>query len=394
MLSPRSDSRRPHVFLDNAASAPPDPAVLAHMAKVDTRLAANPSSVHRPGLRAMREVELARARIAERLGADPDAIVFTSGGTEANNLALKGAVWAAPPSRRHLLVSAIEHPCVLETAQWLRDTGQASLDIIPVDAAGRVDPQKVAAMIRPDTLLVSVMHANNEVGTLQPLAELGQICRASGVLFHTDACQSFCKVPLDVGALPIDLVTINGHKVHGPKGVGALCIRPGVQLAPLLHGGGHEEGMRSGTLNVPGIAGFGTAVVQYAEGDGPRMKALASELLDQLRARIPGLRINGQGPSGVGNILNIAVPGLSGKLLFMELDRRGIAVSSSSACHATKLTPSHVLLAMGYDPEAADEALRISLGRFTTPADLEALRDTLVDIVQNQSATTPGQDVP
>ena len=383
---PRPHGRRPHVFLDNAASAPPDPAVLDHMSKVDRRHAANPSSVHRPGLRAMREVELARHRIAARLGVEPDTIVFTSGGTEANNLALKGAVWAAPRHRRHLLVSSIEHPCVLETAAWLHHTGQAEVSHIPVDPLGQVDPTTVARMIRPDTLLVSVMHANNEVGTLQPLHAIGEVCRAAGVLLHTDACQSFCKVPLDASALPIDLITINGHKVHGPKGVGALYVRPGVALSPLFHGGGHEEGMRSGTLNVPGIAGFGTAVHVYPPADGPRMAALTRTLLGWLNEALPGVRVNGAGPDGVGNILNISVPGHSGKALFMALDRRGVAVSSSSACHATKLTPSHVLLAMGYSDEQADEALRISLGRFTTRADIEALRDTLVDIVHTASA--------
>jgi len=392
-VSTRFAKRRPHVFLDNAASAPPDPLVLAEMAKVDAAQSANPSSVHRPGLRAMRAVELARHRIAERLGVEPDTVVFTSGGTEANNLALKGAVWAAPPDRRHVLVSTIEHPCVLETAAWLQATGQAEVEHIPVDRTGRVDPGTVEKMLRPDTLLVSVMHANNEVGTLQPMEALGRVCREAGVLFHTDACQSFCKVPLDVGALPIDLVTINGHKVHGPKGVGALYIRPGVELMPLLHGGGHEEGMRSGTLNVPGIAGFGVAVESYPTADGPRMADLTRTLLGWLEKALPELRVNGEGADGVGNILNISVPGRSGKDLFMELDRRGIAVSSSSACNAAKLTPSHVLLAMGYSPLEADEALRISLGRFTTLADLGELRDTLVDIVHTTEVTLGRQDV-
>ena len=376
--------KSPRIFLDNAASASPDPAVVARVTAIQTKWSANPSSVHRPGLRAMREVEMARVIIGERLGATgalADGLIFTSGGTEANNLALKGAVWAAPRDRRHLLVSAIEHPCVLDTAEWLAQTGQAEVDHIPVDRLGRVTPEALRARMRPDTLLVSVMQANNEVGTVQPLSQLGRICQEYGALLHTDACQSFCKVPLDVGELPVDLITINAHKVHGPKGVGALWVRPGVALTPLQHGGGHEGGLRSGTLNVAGIAGFGEAVSRYGIDDAPRMTHQARALLDRLRTAIPSLRLNGEGPDGAGNILNISVPGISGKQLFMDLDRRGIAVSSSSACHATKLTPSHVLLAMGYDPEQADEALRISLGRFTTDTDLDAIFHALVDLV-------------
>lgn len=372
------------VFLDSAASAPLDPEVASVVARVARDRGANPSSVHRPGLRAMREVEFARMTIADRLGGDPDALVFTSGGTEANNLALKGSVWAAPPDRRHILVSAIEHPCVLEAAAWLHDTGQAQVELVPVDARGRVDPATVASMLRDDTLLVSVMHANNELGTLQDLAAIGAVCHARGARLHTDACQSFCKVPLDVSALPVDLVTINAHKVHGPKGVGALYVRPGTPLVPLQHGGGHEGGLRSGTLNTPGIAGFGAAVARYDEAEGDRLRGLAADLLAALRRDLPTLRVNGAGvdPDGVGNILNLSIPGLSGKQLFMALDRRGIAVSSSSACNAAKLTPSHVLLALGHAPVVADEALRVSLGRFTNPDDLAALRATLVAVVR------------
>lgn len=380
----RARRRPPRIFLDNAASASPDPVVVERVTAVQHKSSANPSSVHRPGLRAMREVELARNIIAEKLGATGalvDGLIFTSGGTEANNLALKGAVWAAPRDRRHLLVSAIEHPCVLDTADWLAQTGQAEVDRLPVDRMGRVSPDTLRAHLRPDTLLVSVMHANNEVGTVQPLRELAQICREHGTLLHTDACQSFCKVPLDVSEIAVDLITVNAHKVHGPKGVGALWARPGVELTPLQHGGGHEGGLRSGTLNVAGIAGFGEAVLRFGTDEAPRMASQARAFLQRLRAAIPSLRLNGEGPDGAGNIINISVPGLSGKQLFMDLDRRGIAVSSSSACHATKLTPSHVLLAMGYEPQEADEALRISLGRFTKTTDLDALYHALIDLI-------------
>ena len=381
--------KRKRVFLDCAASAPLDPAVAETVVQVARQRSANPSSVHRPGLRAMREVELARMRVAGRLGGDPDALVFTSGGTEANNLAIKGAVWAAPRDRKHVLVSSIEHPCVLEAADWLQHTGQAEVERIPVDRLGRVLPATLERMLRPDTLIVSVMHANNEVGTVQDLVSLGELSHRVGALFHTDACQSFCKVPLDVGSMPVDLVTINAHKVHGPKGVGALYVRPGVAIAPLQHGGGHEGGLRSGTLNVPGIAGFGAAVEAFAAEDGPRMTAMMVQLVEEVRGQHPNLRVNGMGPTGVGNILNISIPGRSGKVLFMSLDRVGIAVSSSSACHSTKLTPSHVLLAMGYTETEADEGLRVSCGRFTTTDEVTLFRDALFELLRRPPEDSP-----
>jgi cysteine desulfurase len=232
------------------------------------------------------------------------------------------------------------------------------------------------------------MHANNEVGTIQDLPALVNLAHSAGARFHTDACQSFCKIPLNVATLPVDLVTINAHKVHGPKGVGALYVRPGLALAPLMHGGGHEDGRRSGTLNVPGIAGFGAAVAAFGTDDGARMAELTRHLLARLRRHHPDLRVHGEGPAGAGNILNIAKPGRSGKVLFMELDRRGVSVSSSSACHSTKLTPSHVLLAMGFDDTEADEGLRISIGRFTTQAQIDVFSEALLDILRAPAGPT------
>ncbi|RME21358.1 MAG: cysteine desulfurase [Deltaproteobacteria bacterium] len=382
-------ARRPRIYLDNAASTPVDPEVAARMHEVQLHQGANPASVHRDGLRAAREVELARARIAERLGCPPETLTFTGCATEANNMVLKGVVWSATarrgaPSRPpHVVVSAIEHPSILDVAAWLERSGQARVTRLPVDRQGRVSADTLAAALDDDTVLVSVMHVNNEVGTIQPLAELGAVCRDRGVLFHSDACQGFLKETLDLSTLPVDLLTINAHKVHGPKGVGALYQRPGVELTPLLHGGGHESGRRSGTLNVAGIAGFGEAVVRYTADEVDRIGALRDLLVTRLSTRIPDLRIHSPPTGAVCNIVNLAVPGHSGKKLFMALDRRGIQVSSSSACHSTKLTPSHVLLAMGLDDRQADEALRVSLGRFTRPEDLDALVDALVDILES-----------
>lgn len=386
----RTAPARPvQIYLDSAASAPVDPAVAAKMADVQGRFGANPSSVHKAGLRAAREVELARMRLAARLNCPPEALTFTGCATEANNLALKGVLWASPPDRRHLIVSAIEHPSVLGVARWLEQTGQARLTVLPVNADGRVTPEVLARALAPDTVLVSVMHANNEVGTIQPLAALGQLCRDHGVLLHTDACQSFLKVPIDLAALPVDLLSINAHKVHGPKGVGALYIRPGVTLTPMLHGGGHENGLRAGTLNVPGIAGFGEAVERFTAHELDRIAELRAHLLGRLARDLPQHRRNSPDADALCNIVNVDIPGHTGKTLFQALDRRGIRVSSSSACHSTKLTPSPVLLAMGLDAPTADRALRISLGRFNTVDEVDALMDALVDIVAHAAPVAP-----
>jgi cysteine desulfurase len=381
--------RPAQIYLDSAASAPIDPAVTAKMVDVQGRFGANPASVHKAGLRAAREVELARMRIAARLGCPPETLTFTGCATEANNLALKGALWASPPDRRHLIVSAIEHPSVLGVARWLEQTGQARLTVLPVNAEGRVLPEVLDRALAPDTALVSVMHANNEVGTIQPLAALGQLCRERGVLLHTDACQSFLKVPIDLATMPVDLLSINAHKVHGPKGVGALYIRPGVTLTPLLHGGGHENGLRAGTLNVPGIAGFGQAVERFTADELARIVRLRVHLLGRLVRQLPQHRRNSPDTDALCNIVNVDIPGHNGKTLFQALDRRGIRVSSSSACHSTKLTPSPVLLAMGLDAPTADRALRISLGRLNTIDEVDALMDALVEIVAHAPPGVP-----
>ncbi len=379
--APTRGPAHPAVYLDCAASTPVDDDVTAVMLDVQRTLGANPSSVHKAGLRAAREVERARIRIAERIGCAPECILFTSCATEANNQVLKGVFGPGGRPGAHLVLSSVEHPSVHEVATFLEQTGQARVTRIPVDSAGRVGLADLAAALQPDTALVSIMHANNEVGTLQPVAAIGALCRERGVLFHTDACQSFLKVPIDLKALPIDFLTLNAHKVHGPKGVGALYARAGVTLAPLLHGGGHERNLRSGTLNVAGIAGFGEAVARYPDTENARIAGLRTYLLHALHTAFPDLRENSPSTDCIGNIVNVSFPGRSGKWLFQELDRRNIQVSASSACHSTKLTPSHVLLAMGQDPQTADEALRISLGRFNTPSDITALCDALVALL-------------
>lgn len=371
----------PRIYLDHAASTSLDEAAATRMADV-ARASGNASSVHSAGVWATREVERARMRIADALGASPEEITFTSGATEANNFALKGVVWSGRRARPHLIVSAVEHPSISEPAAWLQAAGHARVTTLPVDSAGRVRAADVEAALGPDTVLVSVQHVNNETGVLHPVAEIGRICRAAEVLFHVDASQGFQKAPLNVAAMHIDLLTASGHKLHGPKGVGVLYAREGVSLVPLLHGGGHERGVRGGTLNAPAIAGFGEAVLRYTPADVERITGLQQHFERELRALFPNVRIHGADAPRVPMISNFAVPGQSGKALFLELDRRGILVSASSACHSTLLTPSGVLIAMGLSPAEANEALRVSFGRSTTVGDVDTLLHALTTIIK------------
>jgi cysteine desulfurase len=373
------------VYLDHAASTPVLAAVAARVAEV-AQVAANPASVHSAGVWATREVERARMVLAGALGAEDTEILFTSGASEANNAALKGVVFAARRTRPELLVSAVEHPSVLEPARWLDSMGLARLTVLPVDAAGRVRLEDVAAAIGPDTLLVSVQLANNETGVIHPVVAIGALCRARGVLLHCDASQGLCKTPVDVRACGIDLLTASGHKLHGPKGVGLLYVREGVAIEALLHGGGHERGLRGGTLNAPAIAGFGVAVGDYSAQEAERVAAMRDEFEAGLRALFPEVRIHGGGAARIGTISNFALPGRSGKLLFQALDRRGVLVSASSACHSTLLTPSAVLTAMGLTDEEANEAVRVSFGRSTTAADVDTILAALRDHEQEVNA--------
>ena len=373
------------MYLDHAASTPVLAAVAARVAEV-AQVAANPASVHSAGVWATREVERARMVLAGALGAEDTEILFTSGASEANNAALKGVVFAARRTRPELLVSAVEHPSVLEPARWLDSMGLARLTVLPVDAAGRVRLEDVAAAIGPDTLLVSVQLANNETGVIHPVVAIGALCRARGVLLHVDASQGLCKTPVDVRACGIDLLTASGHKLHGPKGVGLLYVREGVAIEALLHGGGHERGLRGGTLNAPAIAGFGVAVGDYGAQEAERVAAMRDQFEAGLRALFPEVRIHGGGAARIGTISNFALPGRSGKLLFQALDRRGVLVSASSACHSTLLTPSAVLTAMGLTDEEANEAVRVSFGRSTTAADVDTILAALRDHEQEVNA--------
>ncbi|MCX5795222.1 MAG: cysteine desulfurase family protein [Elusimicrobia bacterium] len=359
------------IYLDNAATTRPCPAALRAMDDCARRCYGNPASWHRRGVEAAKAVERARGTLARALGSQPDEIVFTSGGTEANNLALKGVAWTLGRSRRQILVSAVEHPSVSAAAKALARWGW-TVTVLPVDAKGFVAPSRVAAALTARTALVSVMHANHEIGTIEPVAEIGRLCRKRGVLFHTDACQSFCKEPLDLRRLPIDLLSVNGHKVHGPKGVGALYVRRGLRLAPLLDGGGQEGGLRSGTLNTPAIAGFAAAVEDFPAAAPAEMRRLRDRLLAGLLRGAAGLRLNGPAQGRLCGNLSVTLPATEVKPLLQRLSAAGVFASAGAACHSAQTAPSPVLRAIGLTPRQAGRTLRLSLGRYTTRAQVDA----------------------
>ncbi|MFN9923096.1 MAG: cysteine desulfurase family protein [Cyanobacteriota bacterium] len=361
-------------YLDHHATTPCDPAVVAAMAPWWSQTFANPASRnHRPGLEAAAAVERARGRLARAVGAAPEQVIFTSGATEANNLALKGVAEAALTRgnpRRRIVSVVTEHRAVLDPLAWLQRQG-FPLQLLPVDADGLLDPTTLEAALGDDTLLVSVMAANNEIGVLQPLAAIGALCRARGVLFHCDAAQAVGQIPLTLEPLGIDLLSLSGHKLYGPKGVGALVKRPEVPLAPQLHGGGQEGGLRAGTLAVPLIVGLGEAVdlaLVDREARRQRLGALRQRLWQGLAA-LGDVRRNGHPEQRLAHNLNVCIGGVDGQRLHRLL-RRSLAVSSGSAC--SQGSPSHVLAALGRSRQEAAASIRFGLGRATQPAEITA----------------------
>jgi len=370
----------PPIYLDANATTPLDPRVAAVMRDA-LDLFGNPSSGHAYGREARAALDLARARVAALLGCSPAEIVFTSGGTEANNHALKGAAWARAGRGRHLVISAVEHPAVRGPAAWLAARGWETTTV-PVDRDGRVDPADVARAVRPDTVLVSVMHANNEVGTLQPIAEIAGIARAAGALMHTDAAQSAGKVAVRVGELGIDLLSLAGHKLYGPKGVGALFVRGGVTIENLSHGAGHEAGRRPGTESVLLAAGLGEAArIAAAElGDElPRLTRLRDRLEAALVAGCPDAVVHARGAERLPNTLSLGFPGARADRLLAALP--GVACSAGAACHGGGAEVSAVLAAMGAPREAALGTLRFSVGRFTSREDVDRAAPLILSAV-------------
>jgi cysteine desulfurase len=380
-------SRR--VYLDHNASTPVHPEVLAEMLPYFGEVFGNPSSVHGFGREARDAVDAARDRVAGFLRARPDEIVFTSGGTESDNFGVKGLAWAA--GRGHVITSKIEHHAVLRTCQALEAQGFA-VTYLPVDGDGMIDPDDVRRAVRPDTIAISLMHANSEVGTIQPARAIGAIAREHGVPFHVDAVQTFGKIEIDVDAFNIDLLSFSGHKIYGPKGVAGLYIRKGTRMVSVQHGGEHERRRRAGTENVPGIVGLGKAVEirrRDMKEEATRLSALRDRLWDGVRARVPDVRLNGHPTERVPGTANIAYKHVESESIVLGLDLKGIAVSAGSACTAGSVEPSYVLVAMGVPIEWAMGAVRSSLGRSTTAEDIDYVIESVEPIVRKLRAAMP-----
>lgn len=382
----KTPDKKHNIYLDSAATTRLDPGVIQSIHHIQTNFSANASSQHQPGLDVMKGVERARMIIAARIRVAPDEIIFTGSGTEANNLAVKGTAFALRDRGRHIVISSIEHPSVLEPARWLEARG-FEVTVVPVDGEGLVDPECVADSIRDDTMLVSIIHASNEIGTIQPIGIIGALCRERGVRFHVDACQSFTKVALDVREQHLDMVTLNAHKIHGPKGVGALFVREGLELEPVLHGGDQERKHRSGTYNTAGIIGFGQATDLVFDRHIDYMRDLRDSCLFLIEDEIDGVILNGSRNHRLCNNINIIFDGVSGKAVFTKLNARGIYMSTGSACSSSKLEPSRILLAIGRTPDQALGAIRLSLSRFTTQDEINSAVEALVEIVTEERAS-------
>lgn len=379
------------IYMDNAATTATRPEVLEAMLPYFTEHYGNPSSIHGVGRDARRAVEAARRQVASAIGAEPREIYFTAGGSESDNWAIRCAAAANEKKGRHIITSAIEHHAVLHTCEYMEKNGY-EVTYLPVDGDGLVSPKDVKSAIRPDTVLVSIMAANNEIGALQPIAEIGEIARAAGVLFHTDAVQAVGAVPVDVNGWKADMLSLSAHKFHGPKGVGALYIRKGVRIGNLIFGGAQERGLRAGTENLPGIVGLGKAI-ELAAAELPeyaaRMTRLRDRLINGILAEIPDVRLNGHRTLRLPGNVNVSVRYVEGEALLMRLDLAGIEGSSGSACTSGSLDPSHVLLAIGLPHEIAHGSLRLSLGSGNTDEDVDTVLAKLPAIISDLRAMSP-----
>jgi cysteine desulfurase len=379
------------IYLDHGATTPTHPEVVDAMAPYVTDAFGNPSSIHSYGQEAKGAVEQARAKIAELIGARSEEIVFTSGGTEADNLALKGIAYANQHKGNHIITTSVEHHAVLEVCRFLERSG-LRLTYLPVDKYGMVDPDDVRKAITDKTILISVIHGNNEVGTIEPLQEIGEIAGEAGVDFHTDAVQTVGHIPLNVDKLKVDLLSVSAHKLYGPKGTGALYVRKGTKLVSLIHGGAQEKGRRAGTENVPGIVGLGKAVELAGQGmarEAERQVGLRDKLIEGLQDRIDNISLNGHLTKRLPNNINVNIDFVEGESMLLNLDLEGICASTGSACSSASLEPSHVLLALGLPPERAHCSLRLTLGRETTEADIERVLEVLPGIVARLRAMSP-----
>lgn len=381
------------IYLDNNATTRVDPQVLEAMLPYFCEKFGNPASRnHAFGWEAEEGVEIARQQIAAVIGADSKEIIFTSGATEGNNIAIKGIAAMYGEKGRHIITQVTEHKAVIDPCKYLEQHGYR-VTFLEVDKLGMIDMNQLLDAMTPDTILVSIMHGNNEIGTLQPIAEIGKLCKARDVLFHTDCCQTFGKVPIDVNAMGIDLLTCSGHKIHGPKGVGAMYVRrkkPRVRCEAVLHGGGHERGMRSGTLNVPGIVGLGKAAElcgQHMDTEPGRIAALRDRLYQGLTAELDEVYLNGHATRRTPTNLNVSFAYVEGESLMMGFS--DIAVSSGSACTSASLEPSYVLKSLGVGDELAHSSIRFSLGRFNTQAEIDYTIESVVRTVKKLREMSP-----
>jgi len=379
------------VYLDYAATTPTHPEVVKAMLTYFTEAFGNPSSIHSYGQEAKGAIEEARAKVATLIGAQNGEIIFTSGGTEADNFALKGVAFANEKKGNHIITSSIEHHAVIESCEFLERRG-FKVTYIPVDEYGLVDLADIKKAITDKTILISVMHANNEVGTIQPIAEIGRIANEARIYFHTDAVQTVGHIPVDVNELGVDLLSISAHKLCGPRGVGALYIRKGTRLVPFIHGGGQERGHRASTENVPGIVGFGKAVELTREEMGAeagRLTCLRDKLIEGLLERIDHTRLNGHPVNRLPNNVNVSIDFVEGESMVLNLDLDGICASTGSACSSSSLEASHVLLAMGLSHEQAHGSLRFTLGKWTIEEEINRVLDVLPRIVAKLRAMSP-----
>jgi len=376
------------IYLDYAAATPTDPRVFRAMLPYFSEKFGNTMSLHNFGQEAKSALEESREIVAGLMGAKANEIIFTGSATESNNLALKGIAFAAEASARqgrHIIISRIEHPCIMESAKWLESQG-FEITRLKVDKYGLVNPKDVKRAIKKGTILVSVIHASNEIGTIQPIAKIGKICKKSGVYFHTDAVQSFGKIPIDVDKINIDLLSASSHKMYGPKGAACLYVREGTKIEPILHGGGQEQGFRSSTVNVPAIIGFAEAckiAKKEMRKEAERLTRLKNKLIRGIFKKIPGSYLNGHPKKRLPNNINFWFESVEGESIIIQLDLLGIAASTGSACSSAKLEPSHVLLAMGLKHEEAHGSLRLSLGRRTKEWEINYLLKVLPQIIKN-----------
>lgn len=379
------------IYLDNAATTQVLPEVLQEMLPYFTEDFGNPSAVYTFASGAKGAVDKAREQVAKLIGAKPEEIYFTAGGSESDNWALKATAEAYKEKGRHIITTAIEHHAILHTCQWLEQQG-FEVTYLPVDEKGVVSPQEVEKAIRPDTILISVMAANNEIGTIEPLKEIGAIAKEHGILFHTDAVQAFGHIPLDVEALNIDMLSASGHKIHGPKGVGILYIRKGVKIRSLVHGGAQERKRRAGTHNVPGIVGMGKAAElagTHMQENNEKIVALRNHLIDRVLKEIPYTRLNGHEINRLPNNANFCFRFIEGESMLILLDQKGICGSSGSACTSGSLDPSHVLLAIGLPHEIAHGSLRLTLSEKNTLEEIDYTVDQLKAIIERLRGMSP-----